>query len=167
MDDTDLDARLTAMEARVPTTEPPPLPARRGWRGRLGAPVAIAPALVLVMVATAAAAGVAGGVAVANLATGTEGVENPGQPLAGANLECMTPPEAEAYLTARGYTDVIWQVERGTSGQKDGSSVQQAHAPAHGFVVPGAILGDGNLYIVIDQRSGATGVGACADEPMP
>lgn len=166
MDDMELRDRLSAIEARVPTTDAPALQTRRRL-GRFGAPIAMAPALVLVMVASAAAAGVAGGVAVANLAVGIEGVENPGQPLAGAGLECMSPPEAEAYLAGRGYTDVIWQVETGTSGGKDGGSSQQATAPAHGFVVPGAILGDGRLIMVVDQRTGATGVGACFGQPMP
>lgn len=166
MQDTDLDTRLAAMEARVPTSDPPPLPSRRRL-GRLSAPIAIAPAMVLLLVATAAAAGGAVGVGVGVVAQSTEGVQNPGQPLAGAELECMSPPEAQAYLTDHGFTDVIWQVESGVAGEKTGTSVQQSAAPEHGFVVPGAILGDGVLYMVVDQRDGATGVGACFDEPMP
>jgi hypothetical protein len=94
------------------------------------------------------------------------GVENPGQPLAGANLECMTPPGAAAYLSARGYTNVVWQVESGDSSGKAGGSVQQRTAPAHGYVVPGSIV-DGTLLMVVDQRDGATGTGACPNLPMP
>ena len=32
---------------------------------------------------------------------------------------------------------------------------------------PGAILSDGKLYMVVDQRAGATGSGSCPDLPMP
>ena len=72
----------------------------------------------------------------------------------------MTPPEAAAYLSGHGFTDVVWQVESGTAG-KIGRTVQQATPPDHGYVVPGAILSDGKLYMIVDQRTGATGGGAC------
>ena len=161
--DDDLRARLVALEARTPhPAGPPPLPAARRRSRRL-APIALAPALLILIVATAAA----GGAVVANLAHGYPGVENPGQPLAGANLECMSPPQAAAYLTARGYTNVVWQVETGPVGGKSGGSVQQATPPDHGYVVPGAILGDGQLIMVVDLREGATGVGACFGAPRP
>lgn len=155
----ELDTRLAAMEARVPApTTPWGAPRRRP--GRL-ASLAAAPVLVLALAATAVA-----GVAVAQLAQGTPGVENPGQPLAGANLECMTPPQAAAYLAAHGYPDVMWQVETGDVASKTGGSTQVATPPAHGFVIPGSIV-DGKLIMVIDQRTGASGSGACAGEPMP
>lgn len=123
-----------------------------------------APVLVLAMVATAAA----GAVVVGNLTGQAEGIENPGQPLAGARMECMTPPQAAAFLAAHGYTDVVWQVETGDVSTKVGAgSVQQAAPPDHGYVIPGAIVGDGRLHMVVDQRRGATGVGACVGMPMP
>jgi hypothetical protein len=123
----------------------------------------LAVALALGAVATATA----GVVVVAQLVTGAPGIENPGQPLHGANLECMTPPDAAAYLAAHGYTDVVWQVEAGDGTKAGGTSVQQATPPAHGFVIPGSVLGDGRLHMVVDQRVGATGVGACNGMPMP
>lgn len=155
-------ARLAALEARVPATALPALPAEHGRRRRV-ASLVLAPVLVLAVAATA----VAGGAIVRGLAESHPGVENPGQPLAGAALECMTPPQAQAYLTAHGFTDVDWQVERGDATGKAGSSVHQATAPEHGFVVPGSILDDGSLIMVVDQRIGAQGSGACAFETMP
>ncbi len=79
----------------------------------------------------------------------------------------MSPPEAAAYLTAHGFTDVVWQVESGVAGKKSGASVQQATPPDHGYVVPASILSDGRLYMIVDQRTGATGGGACPDLLMP
>ena len=159
----DLDTRLAALEARAPgRDDPPELPsARRG--GRFAAPLVLAPLLVLALVASAAA----GGAVVATLVQSSEGVQNPGQPLEGANLECLSPPRAAALLAERGFTDVVWQVESGVAGEKSGRSVQQATPPDHGYVVPGAILSDGKLYMIVDQRTGATGGGACPDLRMP
>ena len=174
MNDTDLDLalnrRLTALEARAPVwTDPPSLPAggRRG--SRFAASLTVAPVLVIGMVATA----VAGTAVISRLtAEGYPGIENPGQPLAGASMECMTPPEAAAFLATRGYTDVVWQVETGTvlmleGGKGSSSSVQQSVPPAHGYVIPGSVGGDGRLTMVVDQRVGATGVGDCFGAPMP
>lgn len=78
----------------------------------------------------------------------------------------MTPPQAAAYLTERGYSDVIWQVEKGDVTSRTGTSTQVATPPEHGYVVPGSIV-NGRLIMVVDQRRGATGSGACAFEPMP
>jgi hypothetical protein len=159
----DIATRLAALEERVPApADPPDLP-RRGRRGRLATPMALAALLIVGAVASAAA----GGAVVATLVHAYPGVQNPGQPLEGARLECMTPPQAGAYLTAHGFTNVVWQVESGVAGQKSGASVQQAAPPAHGYVVPGSILSDGKLYMIVDQRTGATGSGACVDQPMP
>lgn len=161
--DLDLETRLAALEARAPGRDDPPA-LTRGRRGRLAVPMTMAPLLVLAMVATVAA----GAVVVGNLAEGHEGIENPGQPLAGANMECMTPPEAAAFLASRGFTHVVWQVESGDASSKEGSrSVQQSLPPEHGYVVPGAILDDGLLHMIVDQRVGATGGGACFGQPMP
>jgi hypothetical protein len=159
MNDRELDLRIAALEARVPTPPMPPRPQRLRL-GRL-APVALA-SVLLMLAATATAAAVV----VSNLGVGHPGVENPGQPLAGANLECMTPPEAAAYLASHGFHDVVWQVETGSVASKTGSSIQTTTPPGHGYVVPGSIV-DGQLLMVVDQRIGATGTGACAGEPMP
>ena len=163
MDPNDIDTRLAALEARAPGRDDPPRlpPARR--RSRLAAPVVLAPVLLLVIVASAAA----GGAVVASLVQSAPGVQNPGQPLEGAKLECMSPPEAVAYLADHGFTDVVWQVETGDIDGKSGRSTQVATPPAHGYVVPAAILSDGKLHMIVDQRAGATGGGACPDLPMP
>ena len=165
--DDDLDMRLVALAARAPGRDDPPSlsPGRR--RGRFAAPLALAAILVLGVVATAA-----GAVVVQTMAEGRPGIENPGQPLAGANMECMTPPQAAAFLAAHGYRDVVWQVETGqvtdgAGGKGPSSTSEQATAPEHGYVIPASVAGDGKLHMVVDQRAGATGVGACFGMPMP
>jgi hypothetical protein len=162
MSSDDIDTRLAALEARAPGRDDPPELSRRRSR-RLATPLALAGVLVLLVGASAAA----GGAIVATLVQAAPGVQNPGQPLEGATLECMSPPQAAAYLAEHGFTNVVWQVESGVAGEKSGSSVQQAAPPDHGFVVPGSILSDGKLYMIVDQRTGATGSGACPDLPMP
>ncbi len=166
MNDTDLDTRLAALAARAPGRDDPPALTGGHRRGRFAIPVTVGPLLVMAMVATAAGGAV---VAVNQLVRGYPGIENPGQPLEGAGLECMSPPEAATYLTARGYADVVWQVEAGDAAGSKGAStsVQQATPPQHGFVIPGAVLDDGKLHIVVDQRKGASGMGACFGMPMP
>ena len=89
-----------AMVARAPGRDDPPRLAAAGRRRRFGLSLAAASILVLAFVATATA----GVLVAANLARGTEGIENPGQPLAGATMECLSPPEAAAYLGGHGYT---------------------------------------------------------------
>jgi hypothetical protein len=159
MNDLDLKDRLSAIESRAPSSEPPTLGARS--HRRLALSFATAPLLVLAVAATA----FAGVVVVGGFVQGHPGVENPGQPLNGAALECMTPPQAAAYLTAHGFTNVQWQVETGTS-KGDGTTTFVTVPPEHGYVVPGAIV-DGQLLMVVDQRTGATGTGACVLMPMP
>ena len=162
--DTELDGRLAALADRAPAgAVPPPAARRRSHRGPLGLSMTLAAVLVLAAVATAAA----GAVVVQQLVAGAPGIENDGQPLHGASLECMTPPDAAAYLSARGYTAVVWQVEAGDGTKGGGTSVQQSTPPAHGFVVPSSVLNDGRLHMVIDQRVGAAGVGVCFGMPMP
>jgi len=165
-EDPDLDTRIAALEARVPLAAAPPVPTRtRGSRRSTIAFVA-APILVLAIAATA----IAGAAAAGLIAFGAPGVENPGQPLEGANLECMTPPQAAAYLSARGFTNVVWQVETTAKDLSDPAAaappIMTTTPPEHGYVVPGSIV-DGELLMVVDQRPGATGTGACADMPMP
>jgi hypothetical protein len=167
-DDLELSTRLAALEARAPgPTQPPSLPSRRR-RGRFAVSLAMAPAFVLALVATTAA----GALVAVNLAQGHPGIQNPGQPMAGIHMECMTPPEAAAALAAHGLTDVAWQVESGTAVAADGgkgatTTVQQPTPPASGFVIPGSVLDDGSVIMVVDQRAGASGVGDCFGQPMP
>ena len=129
--------------------------------------MAMAPVLALAVVATTAA----GAVIVSNLVKGYPGIQNDGQPLAGAHMECMTPPEAAAFLAAHGFTNVDWQVESGLpvlpQGGKGTTTVHQSTPPEHGYVVPGSLLDDGQVIMVVDQRGDATGVGACFGQPMP
>ena len=167
-DDAQVATRLAALEARVPATAGPPSLAPRRGRGRIALPVAMAPLLALAVVATAAA----GAAVIGRLAEGYPGIENPGQPLAGAAMECMDPPAAAAFLAEHGFTRVEWQVETGTVLSADGgkgssSSVHVTTPPAHGYVIPGSLLPDGTVIMVVDQREGATGVGACFGKPMP
>lgn len=167
-EDSRLSTRLAALEARAPAGGmPPALPGRRR-RGRFAVPLAMAPVFVLAIVATTAASALV----VANLAEGRPGIENPGQPLAGAGMECMSPPEAHAFLSGHGYAKVDWQVETGTAVTPDGgkgssTTVHQSVPPAHGYVIPGSVLDDGTVIMVADQRTGATGVGDCFGSPMP
>ncbi len=156
--DGDLRDRLMAMESRLETAEPPALPARRSRR--LALSFATAPLLILAVAGSALA-----GAVILGQAQGHPGVENPGQPLAGARMECMTPPQAAAYIAAHGITRVQWQIERDASaGNGDAktppTTVIQTTAPATGVVVPGAIV-DGTLLMVVDQRQGAPLSGAC------
>ncbi len=162
-DDLDLETRLAALEARAPGRDDPPALPRPRRRSRFGVSLAMAPVLVLAVVATAVSAGIVA----TNLARGHEGIQNPGQPLAGAQMECMTPPEAAAFLAAHGFTDVVWQVESGDSKGPSHLTVLQSTPPEHGYVIPGAILDDGKLHMVIDQQRGASGVGECYGMPMP
>ena len=167
-EDRDLAGRLAALESRAPADSTPPrLPGRRR-PGRFAVPIAMAPVFVLALVATTAASAIV----VANLAEGRPGIQNPGQPLAGAHMECMSPPEADAFLAEHGFPDVDWQVETGTAVAPDGgkgssSTVHQATPPEHGYVIPGSLLEDGRVIMVADQRTGATGVGDCFGSPMP
>lgn len=167
-DDLDLPSRLAALEARAPANATPPVLPSRRRRGRFAVPIAMAPVFALAIVATTAA----GAIVVANLAEGRPGIQNPGQPLAGAHMECMSPPEADVFLAAHGFVDVQWQVESGTAVAPDGgkgssTTVHQDTPPEHGYVVPGSLLDDGSVIMVADQRVGATGVGDCFGAPMP
>lgn len=165
MDDFDLEMgkRLAALEVLLPAQSDPPSLRQRTRRGRFALPLAVAPVLALAIVATAAGTAVI----VSNLVTGYPGVQDPGQPLAGARMECMTPPEAATFLAERGFADVVWQVESGDQSIGTTSSVQQPAPPQHGYVIPGSIFSDGRLHMIIDQRAGASGVGDCFGQPMP
>ena len=61
-------------------------------------------------------------------------------------MECMSPPEAAAFLADHGFADVDWQVETGTTVAPDGGKGSSTHRPrqstppAHGYVIPGSLL---------------------------
>ena len=158
MDDFDqtLGTRLAALEASVLAPGGRPnlsLPTRQ----HVGLSLVVGAILALAVGATA----VGSVVLVSNLVRGYPGIESPGQPLAGADLECMSPPRAAAFLAGHGYAGVVWEVTPSA-----GAGYETTTPPEHGYVVPGAIGGDGVLHMVIDQRAGG-GVGACAGKPMP
>jgi hypothetical protein len=165
--DLDLATRLSALEGRVPIPAEPPVLPVAARRRRFALSMAVAPALALALAVTAGV-----GAAVTHFAEGNPNIQNPGQPLEGAGLECMSPPEAAAFLSQRGYTRIDWQVETGSvltpDGRKGSSSTTHVtDPPAHGYVIPGSVHDDGRLVMTVDQRVGATGIGACFGEPMP
>lgn len=95
----DLDTRLAAMEQHVPVeAAPPALPARRR-RGRGSLPLVAAPVLVLAFAAVVVAG------------TGLQAIFLQGpadETIASAGLDCMTPPQAAAWLAEHGYQQVVW-----------------------------------------------------------
>jgi hypothetical protein len=158
-EDLELRRRLALMESRVPADTPPALALAR--RHHYPVSMAVAALLVLAVAATAVA-----GAALSGPVRGYPGIENPGQPLAGARMECMSPPQAAAFLAGHGYTDVIWQVEAGGDKARQSTTLTTT-APEHGFVVPGAVLDDGKLHMIVDLRDGAAPAGICGDMTMP
>jgi hypothetical protein len=156
MADVEVDERLGRLEARVPGAEPPAI------RGRRRAPRILSGSLAgTILVLLAATTVVGGAVIVSGAVRGWPGVQNAGQPLHGAGLECMSPPQAATYLIAHGFTTTVWQVER-----DGGPSVQVSTPPEHGYVIPGSII-DGVLIMIVDQRASASGTGDCFGNPMP
>ena len=109
MDPHDIDRRLTDLEASLPITSAPPALPSAPTRRRGLVTLAAGGLMVLVLTGTA----VAGAVVAGLKADQAPGVENPGQPLAGAQLECMSPPDAARYLARHGFKHVVWQVEFG------------------------------------------------------
>lgn len=157
IDDSELKARLSELEARVPVTAAPAPGRRRRMTPLLGGSLAAAVVLLVAATATIGAA-----VVTRTDVRGYPGVENPGQPLAGAKLECMTPPQAQAYLTAHGFTNVVWQIER------DGSATAFAsNPPARGYVIAGFIDDEGVLNMLVDQRASAQPFPSCSGSPTP
>ncbi|MGA3031522.1 MAG: hypothetical protein ABSE58_12455 [Candidatus Limnocylindrales bacterium] len=162
-DEVDLGLRLTRIVEQLPIVGEPP--AYRRPRHRRVAGLSATSALVILV---ASAVGVlAIPRVVETLVVGHPGIENPGQPLANAGLECMSPPEAAQYLAAHGFTTVVWEVQSGNLSQNTDVSTIQSAPPAHGYVVPGAVLEDGKLHMIVDERVGATGIGKCAQMSMP
>ncbi len=152
----ELEKRLGQLEARIPGAEPPTLRGRRRGASILGGSL-VGTMLVLVTATTV----VGGALIVIGEVRNAPGVEGPGQPLQGAGLECMSPPEAAAYLADHGFTNTRWQIERDNAAMAHVST-----PPEHGYVVPGSII-DGVLIMIVDQRASATGTGACFGDPMP
>ena len=157
-EDTNLRDRLASMEGRIAAYPAPAIPVRHAHHFKLS--VVSAAGLLLVLTATAI-----GAIAVTRSANGYPGIENPGQPLAGARMECMAPLQAASFLAAHGYTDVVWQIQAGAS--KNGTTTFTSTPPEHGYVVPAAVLDDGKLHMIVDQRPDAQPWGVCGNMPMP
>jgi hypothetical protein len=138
--DTVLRDRLVRLEGSIV------LPARRrsSWPR-------VSRAVVAGLLAAAVLAGGAGAAALirGQQAKGSEGLFNPGQPLACSRVWAMSPPDAARYLAARGYV-VTWQVEDRDSG----TSRQTKIAPATGFVIEGVRQGN-QLTMVVEVGSRA------------
>lgn len=162
-DEVDLGLRLTRIVDQLPIVGEPP--AYLGHRHRRIAGLSATSALVVLL---ASAVGVAAiSTVVGTLVIGHPGIENPGEALPNARLECMSPPEAAQYLTAHGFGSVVWEVQSGDLAQNTDVSTIQTTPPVHGYVVSGAVLEDGGLHMIVDQRVGATGSGKCAQMSMP
>jgi hypothetical protein len=161
--DVDLGLRLARIVEQLPTVGQPP--AYRGPRRRRLAGLSATSALVLLLASVAGVVAVP--IVVGTLVYGHPGIENPGEALANAGLECMSPPAAAQYLAAHGFSTVIWEVQSGNPTQRTDVTTIQSAPPAHGYVVPGAVLEDGKLHVIVDERVGATGTGKCSQMTMP
>jgi hypothetical protein len=161
--DVDLELRLSRIVDQLPIVGEPP--AFLGHRQRRIAGLSVTSALALLLISAVGVAAIS--TVVGTLVIGHPGIENPGEALSSAGLECMSPPEAAQYLAAHGFSSVVWEVQSGDLAQNTDVSTVQSAPPAHGYVVPGAVLEDGRLHMIVDQRVGATGTGKCAHMSMP
>jgi hypothetical protein len=107
----DIDTRLAAIEGRVPVEAGPPevAPAAARRRRRSTLALVAAPILVLAVGATA----LAGAEVIRIVTTTGSSALDVDDAIATAGLECMTPPEAAAWLAAHGYDDVVWDTSAG------------------------------------------------------
>jgi hypothetical protein len=161
--DLDLGVRLSRILDRLPTEGQPPAHRVPRHRRVVGLTVTFVLAVLLASVVGVAAVPTL----VGTLVHGQPGIQNSGEQLANAGMECMSPPEAATYLAAHGFSNVVWEVQSGDLAQNTSVSTSQSAPPAHGYVVPGAVLDDGKLHMIVDQRVGATGTGKCSQMSMP
>lgn len=114
-------------------------------------------ATLLALAATLALAAFLAGVAVGryvdpNEPVGVPGLENPGEPFYGVGLNCMTPPEANAVIVAKGFA-VSWQIEDRDSEGNGSTSFSTTPPPAG--VVEGGFIQRKTAYVVVSVGSGA------------
>lgn len=157
----DLDTRLAALERRVPVGVAPPAldRGRRRARSRL-IPLVVAPALALAVAASVFAG--------ANIViVFLSGYTDPS--LATAGLECMTPPEAAAWLAAHGRTRVVWEtvvapggVGIGGPAVTPGSRAAASPAPA----APSRVPASGGAVGSSVPGSGAAATPPAASSPI-
>ena len=152
-----------------PAPRPRPSSPVRRRRGRFALSLAMAPVLVLAVVATAAA----GAAVISRMAEGYPGIENPGQPLAGAAHGVHDAargrglPGGPRLLRRSTGRSRPGPRSRPMAGRAPARASTCSTPPAHGYVIPGSRLPSGQVIMVVDQRVGATGVGACFGHPMP
>jgi hypothetical protein len=103
----DLDTRLAALEDRVPAEDAPHF--TTAGRPRRHALLSLAAAPILVLALAATAVGAAGVIRIITVSTAAVDQGS----LASAGLECMTPPEAAAWLASHGYDHVLWNTAAG------------------------------------------------------
>jgi hypothetical protein len=82
------------------------------------------------------------------------GVTNQGGPLSCAPLARMTPPEADAYMRARGYA-VRWQIEERPSGRFWQSDVP----PDTGHPIAGVLIDEHRILYVVEVGPAAVVAG--------
>jgi hypothetical protein len=134
----DLDTRLAAAERHVAVEAAPPALPARGRRGRRSLPLVAAPILVLAFAAVVVAG------------TGLQAIFLKGSvdtSLADAGLECMTPPQAAAWLADHGYKQVVWDGVTAPGGVRVVGKADGSGAPAP----------EGSPIAVPDDGTGITG----------
>lgn len=147
--------RLESLEATVPG--PTRQPARSALAGKRRALRSFALASALVLTAFVSGVAVARDTDPSGV-VGHPGLENAGQPFEGVNLQCMTPPQAQAVIAGKGF-HVIWQIEdRDSSGR--GSTTLSTAAPLIGVVEGGFIEGM-TAHVVVSVGTGAVPFDAC------
>ena len=154
-------APATAAAARPARTVGGAAGSRSRWRWR--------PSCVLAIVATTAA----GAAVIGRLAEGYPGHPEP-RPAAGRRDDGVHdarrrpprswPPWLQRRRLAGRDRD---RSRRPTAARARARPSTSADPPAHGYVIPGSLLPDGQVIMVVDQRVGATGVGDCFGDPMP
>lgn len=145
-----LRARIERLESTIQVDSMPSIAPDRSRR-RLTLLAAGAAALLLVL---------GGGAVIGRHAQGpnepraASGVTNPGGPFACAPIARMTPPEADAYMRARGYA-VQWQIEERPSGRFWHSDVP----PKSGHPIAGVVVGKRQILYVVEIGPGAVMAG--------
>lgn len=147
------DLRLHQRLARLEAAAPEPQVAR-SRRKTLRAQVAHRSLLVaaVFIVAAFAAGGAVGRYIAPNEAIGHPGLENPGEPFYGAGLQCMTPPQADAVIKAKGF-EVSWQIEN-RDAEGNGTTIISTLPPPAGVVEAGFVQGN-TAHVVVSIGSGA------------
>jgi hypothetical protein len=136
-----LRTRIERLESSIQVGSMPSIAPERSRR-RLTLVAAVAAAILLVL---------GGGAVIGRHAQGpnepraASGVTDPGGPFACAPIARMTPPEADAYMRARGYA-VQWQIEERPSGRFWHSD----EPPESGHPITGVVVGERQILYVVE-----------------